>query len=591
MRSWRSYSFVFVLLASILAGQPAVAAPLRIATSNYVPAGEVDIKFVDAVTVDDGALYVLTSGLAFSQPKLRLTRYTVNGVRSWSRSITVPSIPIETAELMKPASLLALEGGRVLVLSQRAAPVETPTATIDMVARIFDGAGTLSANYGISPMVLAVMSLETNLTSGQAIVANDRRIWIAADGTLPDGNTTSVLIKFDRHLNRESLVYDAGSETFDDMGDADDATFSRQISKKKTMGMTSRASQGVVIATQNFSTNQSDLGDYSSSETTIVDLDNRLREGSANYDSQNSSDLWDFSSHKAYDFEVSGSERVVSYRGYDRTHYSLLTLTSGLGFGLTADFDDGQQIEPLGSGLFVVGGFARFGLAGEKRMMLGWGGSFNEEFFQGDNSMVLPLAPDANQWVLGSLQTDSTGMSYLAGGPTLGGKESIGIAIAWDSEAEAADQGATWQLTNSTGTFGAKRLLPTIQNRVFAVGVNAAGVIGMQLFQQPTYYRGISVSEPKLNPGDTGYLNVSLAQPAPADYVVSLSVPRNRFSGMPTSITVPEGQRSAAVMFTVLPGAPLGDATITTRVDRDWDTVNAVHTATVTITNDPIERP
>jgi hypothetical protein len=154
----------------------AAAAPLRIATSNYVPAGEVDIKFVDAVTVDDGALYVLTSGLAFSQPKLRLTRYTVNGLRSWSRSFTVPSIPIETAELMKPASLLALEGGRVLVLSQRAAPIDTPSATVDMVARIFDGAGTLSANSGLAPMVLAERTRETNLTSAQAIVADDRRI-------------------------------------------------------------------------------------------------------------------------------------------------------------------------------------------------------------------------------------------------------------------------------------------------------------------------------------------------------------------------------------------------------------------------------
>jgi hypothetical protein len=159
------------------------AAPVRIATSNYSLPGEVNVKFVDALTVDDGSLFVLTSGLALSQPRLRLTRYNVNGTRSWSRTINIPSIPSASEEALKPTSLLGLSGGKVLVLSQRGPSVETPTVTVDIVGRVFDAAGNVLANRGIAPIIKISKGVESDFTTAQATQDFQGGIWVLANGS------------------------------------------------------------------------------------------------------------------------------------------------------------------------------------------------------------------------------------------------------------------------------------------------------------------------------------------------------------------------------------------------------------------------
>ncbi len=141
---------------------------MRIATSNYTVPGEVNVQFVDAVTVDDGSLFVLTSGLALSQPRLRLTRYNVNGGRSWSRTILVPSIPAASDEALKPASLLGLSGGKVLVLSQRGPSVETDGVAVDIVGRVFNSAGNVLANRGTAPIIYNTKGIESDFFTAQA---------------------------------------------------------------------------------------------------------------------------------------------------------------------------------------------------------------------------------------------------------------------------------------------------------------------------------------------------------------------------------------------------------------------------------------
>ncbi len=271
-------------------------------------------------------------------------------------------------------------------------------------------------------------------------------------------------------------------------------------------------------------------------------------------------------------------------------HLSLPSL-SGYGELQPMVYPDPPQVEALPGQRFVVGNFISFGTSAQRRLILGYGVPIQDNLFSAVNALLLPPAPLASDWRLDSLRTDAAGSTYLAGGPPVGGKESLGILVHFDVNIGERKLGVLWQLTNPSGPFKAKRILSTTLNRIFAVGVNDAGTIGVQLFQEPTYYRGITVNEPLANPGDTGYFKIVLSRPAPAGgYKVTLSYPRNQLSGIPSTVTVGEGESSFEGTYGVLPTAPVGEATITTRVDRLHDTVNAVHTTTVTVTNDPVER-
>jgi len=139
---------LFALTATVFPG------PVRLANSAYAPAGETNVKFVDAGTATDGGLYALTYGKSGIQNRLRLTRYSANGIRDWSRTINLPSGWRETGELMKEASLLALPGGRVLVLSQRPGPIDAPGTTVDIACRVFDASGSLLGNRGLAPILV-----------------------------------------------------------------------------------------------------------------------------------------------------------------------------------------------------------------------------------------------------------------------------------------------------------------------------------------------------------------------------------------------------------------------------------------------------
>ena len=560
----------------------ATAAPVRIATANYSVPGEVDVRFVDAVTADDGSLYVLTSGLALSQPRLRLTRWNVNGLRNWSKTINVPSIPVGSAGAMKQASLLALPSGSVLVLSQRNAPIETPLVTVDMVARIFNPAGAQVATRGIAPINKAEFTDQYNFSDGQATLANDGKIWILTNGWSAENNPlTGTLASFHIVCFNSSLVPEYSYLRY---GFTDLVNNENEV---KGFGITPIGSAGVALAYQYISRLFGIFGNQSSTEHELQHFTTDSRPVSLlslylldTFGPGYASFL------PSYNLATTGDNTLTSVQLFDSPFNALLGTDSSTNTSTAAGsvFLAGsvQRVVsgPVAEGkLFVVGG-----IQNPNEISLFWGGNAGSPDFAFDNdhALHLPAATPAQPWLLDSLASSTDGTVYVAGGYQTGGKESIGVELNYDST--AIPTGITWQLTNASGSFVPKRLLPTTQNRVFAVGVNASGVIGMQLFQQPTYYRGIMVPVRDMSPGQSNQFKIVLAQPAPAGgYRVTLTYPAGRMSG-DTTVIVPEGEKRAFGNFTVLPAATLGEATITSRVDNRYDTVNATHTATVVVT-------
>jgi len=562
------------------------AAPVRIATSNYTVPGEVNVQFVDAVTVDDGSLFVLTSGLALSQPRLRLTRYNVNGGRSWSRTILVPSIPVASDEALKPASLLGLTGGKVLVLSQRGPSVETDGVTVDIVGRVFNAAGNVLANRGIAPIIYTTKGIESDFFTAQATQDFQGGIWVLANGFAVGKSEAVALVRFNESFEPQFVSeFLGGNLTVDGSGTL--------VEKAKGLGICQGFNFGASIAYQSVT-----VSDFNYAGTIFQDSSSTITGQSYRDNTYGPVSFSDTESTGDLRF----SNLIPSFDAASRDHQAAaflpvrpfqtraalfhLSLPSLSGYGELQPmvYPDPPQVEALPGQRFVAGNFISFGSSAQRRLILGYGVPIQDNLFSAVNALLLPPAPLASDWRLDSLRTDAAGGTYLAGGPPVGGKESLGILVHFDVNIGERKLGVLWQLTNPSGSFKAKRILSTTLNRIFAVGVNDAGTIGVQLFQEATYFRGISVTSPFLRRGAKGSLRLLFAESAPAGgYVVQLSKLTGRFNGIPTRITIPEGKNFAEIEFDVLRTAPVGPITISARGDLAHDLINPVHTTTVEI--------
>ncbi len=597
---------VAILFASVLVffgalPEVALAGPLRLAISYFAPPGETGIRFVDATTLTDGSLCVLTYGLAGPQSRLRLTRYDNSGVRTWSRTLQIPSPVEETGENLKQASLLALPNGRVLVLSQRPGPADAPGVTVDVVARIFNSSGVILANRGLAPIVSIADRMGVNFTSAQAVVDRDGMIWIAATGReIQFEKASSGQFCFDASMALQGFRMDYGWLD----GWWEDSYLFLQDSLLKGNGIAPGPNGGITVALNGISRTY-----YGSEDTTYLDdfvlfwecklsggriIQKKFVERPA-YSSVRGNTIYSPPSfHKGFDAASSAD-------------VSLLTLTCAVeesvpmscslaindnGIGDVRNWQamkasDTYGLEPLPNGDFL---FVTPRAGTESGITLDWRrrvidpSSTPSNVLASYGSLVLPTAPLATPWIIPGLKTASNGVAYLPGGPSVGGKESIGISVANYSDSGTQKPTVVWQLMQGVGSFGAKEILPTSDGKLFAVGVNVDGQIGMQLFQEATYFRGISVTSPFLRRGAKGSLRLLFAESAPAGgYVVQLSKLTGRFNGIPTRITIPEGKNFAEIEFDVLRTAPVGPITISARGDLAHDLINPVHTTTVEI--------
>ncbi len=483
---------------------------------------------------------------------------------------------------MKAASLLAVPGGKVLVLSSRGTPIDVPSAEIDMVARVYSPAGAQLAARGIAPIIKSTYGAECSVFAGHAIVAQDGQIWVLASVKDGSGLEGAFLIRFSAGLDVGATLFLRGAiEDF----------FGEEITTTgwAGAGLAPNVGSGVIATLRTKLLFWNGSFESSSSVATYA-ISNGGGTSFLNDDGDSLDNDTLFRFGEGFDQATSGANHLTSFAPVSRNSLTFMGCDLGVDFsGTVLDFQansygTGLEIEAVPGGKFLVAGYEPTFGGGH---YLAWGEpnlSSSVPFEQAE-TLLLPLVGPSG-WVLSSLRTDTQGTGYLAGGPTVGGKESIGISVDYDPTASFIKAGITWQLTNSSGTFSAKRILPTAQNRVFAVGVNPAGVVGVQLFQQPTYYRGITLSATALGRGATAYYKLRLAAPAPAGgYRVAVTASSSRFSGIPSVVTVPEGTTFVEGSFTVRASAPLGDTTITTRVDSRYDTVNAIHTATANISD------
>jgi hypothetical protein len=106
----------------------------------------------------------------------------------------------------------------------------------------------------------------------------------------------------------------------------------------------------------------------------------------------------------------------------------------------------------------------------------------------------------------------------------------------------------------------------------------------MQLFQEPEFFRGVSVPIQQVLGGTETVFRLILNKPAPdGGYPVRLSFDSKRLRGIPATVTVPAGETVYEAPFEVLPSARLGLTTITARGDQKLDKVTAVHTVTLDV--------
>jgi len=593
------FAGVLVFLGALL--QVAQAGPLRLATSYFAPPGETGIRFVDATTLTDGSLCVLTYGLAGAQPRLRLTRYDNTGLRTWSRTIQIPSPVEETGENLKQASLLALPAGRVLLLSQRPGPADAPGVKTDIVARIFNPAGEILANRGLAPIVSLADRMGVNFTSAQGVVDRDGLLWIAATGReIRDGKASSGQFCFDTSMVLKGFRMDYGWLD----GWTEGSYLFLQDSLLKGNGIAPGPNGGITVAVNGISRTYYGSEDMTYLADFVLFWECKLSGGRIIQKK--------FVERPAYS-SVRGNTIDAQpnfHKGFDgatSADVSLLTLTcavednlpmncslavndNGIGdvrYWQAMKPSDTYGLEPLPNGDFL---FVTPRAETEPGITLDWRrrvidpSSTPSNVLESYGSLVLPTAPLGTPWIISGLRTAPNGVAYLAGGPAVGGKESLGIYAATFTGPAGPVSTVIWQLTQAAGSFGAKALLPTVEDKVFAVGLTENGEIAMQLFQEPTYFRGIQIPSTMLKRGTTGRFRLLFGSPAPAGgYTVRLSFPSGTFKGLPTSVIVPGGSRFYEAEFEVLPTAPVGPVTVVSRGDALVDNVTPAHTSTFDI--------
>lgn len=599
----RSVAILFALVSVLLAVLPQVAhgGPLRLATSYFAPPGESSVRFADAATLTDGSLCVLTYGLAGVQPRLRLTRYDNSGVRTWSRTIQVPSPVEDTGENLKQASLLALPGGKVLVLSQRPGPADAPGVKTDIVARIFGLAGEILANRGLAPIVSIADRMGVNFTSAQAVIDRDGLLWIAATGQeIRDGKASSGQFCFDTSMVLKGFRMDYGWLD----GWTEGSYLFLQDSLLKGNGIAPGPNGGITVAVNGISRTY-----YGSENTTYLAdfmlfwecklsggriIQKKFVERPAYSSVRGNSIDAQPNFHKGFDAASSADVSLLTLTCAveDRLpmNCSLAVNDNGIGdvrYWQAMKPSDTYGLEPLPNGDFL---FVTPRAGAESGVMLDWRrrvidpASTPSNVLESYGSLVLPTAPLGTPWIISGLKTATNGVAYLAGGPAVGEKESIGISAATYSSPAGPVSAVIWQLTQSSGSFGAKSLLPTNEDKVFAVGVNENGEIAMQLFQEPTYFRGIQIPATMLKRGSMGRFRLLFGSAAPAGgYLVRLSFPADTFKGLPTSVTVPAGSKFYEAEFSILPTAPVGPVTVVSRGDALVDNVTPAHTSTFEI--------
>lgn len=578
--------FAAILLFALTA--TAVAGPVRLANSAYSPAGETNVKYVDAVTATDGGLYALTFGKSGSQNRLRLTRYSTNGIRDWSRTINLPSGWRETGELMKEASLLALPGGRVLVLSQRPGPIDAPGTTVDIACRVFDASGSILANRGLAPILVPSNGDSASFNLAQAVLDTDGTIWIAANGpAVSDGATARALYCFDQTLQLKTFTYSFGFRSI--FSDATELTYSN-------LGIAPNPRGGVVAAHRRIGR----IPEYDeffraitkAGDTILIDEITQLSGSlSVNRKFERGSllifleDLYGRPDYPNPAYDMAASSDVSLF-----TTVIPGTETVYAAQDVAGDVDvrpwspnllwgsGGLRVEPLPGGNFLFASKQYW----SPSVTLSWRSPAGAPGFQLNEFASLPLPADG--FIFANLKTATDGTAYLPGGATVGGKESIGVSVANYVDGGVNKPTVIYQLVQDSGAFGAQAILPAQNGKLFAVGVNVNGQICMQLYQEPTYFRGINIPTSTVTKGGKGKLRFLFGSPVPAGgYSVRLSVPAGRFSGLPSTVRVPVGSKFYELEFDVLSTAPTGPVTISARGNVSLDTGNPLHTTTVQI--------
>lgn len=571
----------------------AVAGPVRLALSNYAPAGERNVGFIDAVTTTDGGLGVLTSGEAEAQPRLRLTRYDARGIRNWSRTISIPSSVVETGENLRQASLLATHDGNLLVLSQRSSTADARLVTADIVCRVFDAKGVVIGNRGLAPIPAKQDGVQVNFQTAQAVLGQDGFIWMTATGNATETNAgVYAFFCFDPRLNLEAFSIDYG-----------------RIEKdyelyRRSLGIAPSAKSGITI------TAQETYREYLAGKVVITE--NAYVFSGYKFETEIIYDGLDGHS-KTFEVEGSSPGPLYFYKGFDAAtsgDLSLLTMTSVAPKELEPSRStlavhdvnariypnllewreytptNSHHVEPLPDGGFLFATPLR-----DSDVLLEWTKRIPAELDEFGRAIEpvaelrLPASPKT-PWLLRSLQTSEGGTGYLAAGFSVDGKESLGISMAKIRSPKGAEEGAiVWQLAHTPKSpFVAKKLLPTLGDKVFAVGVNADGIIGMQLFQEPEFFCGVNVPIQQVLGGTETVFRLILNKPAPdGGYTVRLSFDSKRFRGIPAEVTIPAGETGYEGAFEVLPSAKVGLTTITARGDQKIDKVTAVHTATLEV--------
>lgn len=479
------------------------------------------------------------------------------------------------------------------MLSQRSSTSDAPAVTVDIVGRVFDPKGDIVGNRGLAPIPAKKDGVQVNFQTAQAVLGQDGFIWMTATGNATETNAgVHAFFCFDARLNLEAFSIDYG-----------------RIEKeyelyRRSLGIAPNAKSGITVTSQEtyreflpgkivVTENVYVFSGYKW-ETEIIyeGLDGRL---------------------KTYEVEGSSPGPLYFYKGFDAAtsgDLSLLTMTSmdpkqlepRLSTLAVNDINariypnlldwreytptNSHHVEPLPDGGFLFATPLR-----DSDVLIEWTKRIPAELDEFGRAIepVAELRLPASlktPWLPRSLQTSEAGTGYLAAGFSVDGKESLGISMAKIRSPKGAEEGAiVWQLAQTPKSpFVAKKLLPTLGDKVFAVGVNAEGIIGMQLFQEPEFFRGVSVPTQQVLGGLETVFRLILNKPAPdGGYPVRLSFDSKRLRGIPSEVTIPAGETVYEAAFQVLPSAKEGLTTITARGDQKIDKVTAVHTVTLDV--------
>ena len=556
---------IFTALVAV-AASVSLSGPVRLATTFFIPAGRTNPVVLDAKADASGNLVTAALADVTGGQQIVITKFNAAGVRRWARMIDAP-FPVNPVGQVAGKFQISLDGaGNTYVLSPRAGNPDYPGTTEDLLLRKINDSGATVGNLSLVRFVAERTGEVLSVRDGQmqATRRNATDLGLAVTAVRTDGLASVFLLVLDGSASRGTLAVPMLSAL---RGYNADGPVLTQIRDFRVVGLTQSGTPSdptVGLVVKHIITDVY-FGYLYYTDTVMMQY--------VSYVEPNDSSLRISGSHfvgggDLYQAEGLGSsdeQHLVLSRFYDILLVTRLETTS-----LQVDVDGVSSVPHTATRV------------GDNWLLYGQSATGAGEFFLKYPSVgyltatSYPISDAASApYYSGASLVASRGRAYLAGGPTVAGVQ--GLYSSFSSDGELVYSAGVRQPFTLSTSF----VVPTVNNRFWAIGKTSTGLQAVTLWREPDYFVGISAPS-SAGRGDTATVKAHLNAPAPiGGYTFPVSV-SSKLQNAPSTVTVGEGETSVTFTVKVKSTATAGPATVTARTNTTLD-VNTAHTATIKV--------